>query len=436
MLSSVVASQVADHRPYGGVVPEIAGRKHLENLVPVVQSALDEAGVAPADLGAVAVTSSPGLMGALLVGTSFGKALALGWGVPLVEVNHLHAHALAIFLGRPRARACRTSRWSSPAATRRSFASPRRWIWRSSGRRATTPRARCIDKVAKFLGLGYPGGPEIDRLAAGANPRAVRFPRGLAHAATLDFSFSGLKTAVVNHVLGTSRLDGPLNHQQPPALPDGELRDLVASFLEAVVDTLVGKTLRAAREHGLSTVVVSGGVAANTRLREKMTAAGQAAGVRVLFPGRELCTDNAAMIAGAAWHLARSGALRGAGPAPLGEDEDRRRARMRGMPDARRLIYLDNGATSFPKPPAVAGGDVALPPRGRRQPRALGAPALAGGGARGLRVPRGARRAHRRAGLAAHRLHAQRDAGAQHRDLRHAAAGRPRRHDRRWSTTR
>ena len=165
--------------------------------------------------------------------------------------------------------------------------------------------------MAKFLGLGYPGGPEIDRLAAGANPRAVRFTRGLAHSATLDFSFSGLKTAVVNHVLGTSRLDGPLNHQRMPAIPDGELRDLVASFLEAVVDTLVDTTLRAARAHGLSTVVVSGGVAANTRLRQKMAAAGKSAGVRVLFPGRELCTDNAAMIAGAAWHLAQGGHFAG-----------------------------------------------------------------------------------------------------------------------------
>ena len=272
VLSSAVASQVADHRPYGGVVPEIAGRKHLENLVPVVQSALTEAGVTPADIGAVAVTSSPGLMGALLVGTSFGKALAMGWGVPLVEVNHLHAHALAINLGARRPR---------PPFLALVVSGGHTTLFRVSsaldlailGQTRDDAAGECIDKVAKFLGLGYPGGPEIDRLAAGANPRAVRFTRGLAHASTLDFSFSGLKTAVVNHVLGTSRLDGPLNHQRMPSIPDGELRDLVASFLEAVVDTLVDKTLRAAREHGLSTVVVSGGVAANTRLREKMTAA-------------------------------------------------------------------------------------------------------------------------------------------------------------------
>jgi len=304
VLSSAIASQVADHRPYGGVVPEIAGRKHLENLVPIVQAALADAGVQPADLAAVAVTSSPGLMGALLVGTSFGKALAMGWGVPLVEVNHLHAHALAIYLGDRRPRLPYLALVVSGGHTTL-FQVSSALDLRILGETRDDAAGECIDKVAKFLGLDYPGGPEIDRLAAGGNPSAVRFTRGLAHAATLDFSFSGLKTAVVNHVLGTSRLNGPLNHQQTPSLPERELRDLAASFQEAIVDTLIGKTLRAARAHGLATVVVSGGVAANGRLREKMTSAGEGAGIRVLFPGRELCTDNAAMIAGAAWHLAR-----------------------------------------------------------------------------------------------------------------------------------
>jgi N6-L-threonylcarbamoyladenine synthase len=304
VLSSAIASQVADHRPYGGVVPEIAGRKHLEHLVPIVQAALDEAGVMPADLGAVAVTSSPGLMGALLVGTSFGKALAMGWGLPLVEVNHLHAHALAIFLGTARPRLPYLALVVSGGHTTL-FRVNSALDLAILGQTRDDAAGEVLDKVAKFLGLGYPGGPEIDRLAAGGNPRAVRFPRGLAHAATLDFSFSGLKTAVVSHVLGTRHLAGRLNEQQTPVIPDGELRDLVASFLEAVVDTLILKTRRAAREHGLSTVVVSGGVAANTRLREKMTEQGAAAGLRVLFPERGLCTDNAAMIAGAAWHLAR-----------------------------------------------------------------------------------------------------------------------------------
>jgi N6-L-threonylcarbamoyladenine synthase len=310
VLSSSVASQIDDHRPFGGVVPEIAGRKHLENLVPVVQAALTEAGVEPGALGAVAVTSSPGLMGALLVGTSFGKALALGWALPLVEVNHLHAHALAIFLSGSRPRFPYLALVVSGGHTT---------LFRVSsaldllilGQTRDDAAGEVLDKVAKFLGLDYPGGPEIDRLSRGGDPEAVRFPRGLAHSPTVDFSFSGLKTAVVNHVLGTARLEGRLGHQPQPVLAEDALRDLLASFQEAVVDTLVGKTLRAAREQGLRTVVVSGGVAANSRLRAKMQAAGRAAGLRVLFPDGSLCTDNAAMIAGAAWHLARAGLFAG-----------------------------------------------------------------------------------------------------------------------------
>jgi N6-L-threonylcarbamoyladenine synthase len=310
VLSSVVASQIEAHRPFGGVVPEIAGRKHLENLVPVVREALATAAVAPSQLRAVAVTSSPGLMGALLVGTSFGKGLALGWSLPLVEVNHLHAHALAVFLDGARPRFPFLALVVSGGHTTL-FRVASSLDLAVLGATRDDAAGEVIDKVAKFLGLGYPGGPVIDRIAAEGDPAAVRFPVGLAHAKTLDFSFSGLKTALVNRALGTGRVAGRLANQEPPALGERELRDLVAGFQEAVVDALVGKTLRAAREHGLATVVVSGGVAANSRLRAKMTAAGRAAGLRVLFPGRELCTDNAAMIAGAAWHLARAGRFAG-----------------------------------------------------------------------------------------------------------------------------
>ncbi|HEY5999313.1 MAG TPA: tRNA (adenosine(37)-N6)-threonylcarbamoyltransferase complex transferase subunit TsaD [bacterium] len=308
--SSIVASQIDDHRPYGGVVPEIAGRKHLENLVPVTQAALADAGVQPSEVRAVAVTSSPGLMGALLVGTSFGKALALGWGVPLIEVNHLHAHALAILLAKSRPRFPYLALVVSGGHTTL-FRVDSPLSLGVLGQTRDDAAGEVLDKVAKFLGLGYPGGPAIDRLAAGANVHAVRFPRGLQRAATFDFSFSGLKTAVVNHALGTRRVEGRLNDQPVPALSDRQLRDLVASFQEAVVDTLVGTTLRAAAAEGLATVVVSGGVAANSRLREKMSLQGAAAGLRVLFPEPGLCTDNAAMIAAAAWHLARRGRFAG-----------------------------------------------------------------------------------------------------------------------------
>jgi N6-L-threonylcarbamoyladenine synthase len=224
--------------------------------------------------------------------------------LPLIEVNHLHAHALAIFLSRARPRFPYLALVVSGGHTTL-FRVDSPLGLAILGQTRDDAAGEVFDKVAKFLGLGYPGGPVIDALAAGGNPLAVRFPRGLARSPTLDFSFSGLKTAVVNSALGTRRIDGRLNDQQPPPLSESGLRDLVASFQEAVVDTLVGTTLRAAREHRLSTVVVSGGVAANTRLREKMAGEGKAAGVRVLFPDRDLCTDNAAMIAGAAWHLAR-----------------------------------------------------------------------------------------------------------------------------------
>jgi N6-L-threonylcarbamoyladenine synthase len=308
--SSVVASQIEDHRPFGGVVPEIAGRKHLENLVPVVQAALAQGGAGASEVGAVAVTSSPGLMGALLVGTSFGKALALGWGVPLIEVNHLHAHALAILLGRQRPRFPYLALVVSGGHTTL-FRVDAPLSLAILGQTRDDAAGEVLDKVAKFLGLGYPGGPAIDRLSAGGNPRAVRFPRGLERSTSFDFSFSGLKTAVVTHALGTPRVRGRLNEQPPPVLAGDEMRDLVASFQEAVVDALVGTTLRAAEAQRLTTVVVSGGVAANSRLREKMSLQGAGAGLRVLFPGPELCTDNAAMIAGAAWHLARKGRFAG-----------------------------------------------------------------------------------------------------------------------------
>jgi len=308
--SSVVASQVEAHRPFGGVVPEIAGRQHLEKIVPVAEAALAQAGAPPGSLGAVAVTSSPGLMGALLVGTSFGKALAFGWGIPLVEVNHLHAHALAAFLDGPRPRFPFLALVVSGGHTTL-FRVASATDLRALGTTRDDAAGEVLDKIAKFLGLGYPGGPAIESAAVGGNPRAIRFPRGLAASRSLDFSFSGLKTAVVNHVLGTGRLEGRLAGQQAPELPPAELADLAASFQEAVVDALVARCLRAAREQGLATVVVSGGVAANTRLRDRMTEEGRGAGLKVLFPPLALCTDNAAMIAGAAHHLARRGRYAG-----------------------------------------------------------------------------------------------------------------------------
>jgi N6-L-threonylcarbamoyladenine synthase len=310
VLSSRVASQVDTHSPYGGVVPELAGRKHLENLVPVVHDALRASGCRREEIDAVAITSSPGLLGALLVGTTFAKALAMGWDLPIVEVNHLYAHALSIFLDGRRPRYPFLSLVASGGhCSLFEVCSPLELV--EIGRTRDDAPGEVLDKIAKFLGLGYPGGPVIDRLATGGDPETHRFPRGLARSKGLDFSFSGLKTAVVNHVLGSTSLDGRLADHRAPALGDRELRDIAASFQEAVVDSLRDKALAAARKKGLRTIVVSGGVAANSRLREKLVRAGAGEGLRVLFPSPELCTDNAAMIAGAACHLFRAGVLSG-----------------------------------------------------------------------------------------------------------------------------
>lgn len=306
ILSSKVASQVSTHAPFGGVVPELAGRKHLEYLVPVVKGALHDAGVGPGDLAAIAITSSPGLLGALLVGSTFAKALSLGWNLPLIEVNHLHGHALSIFLDHRRPRFPFLSLVASGGHTSLfEVVSPLQL--NIVGQTLDDAAGEVFDKISKFLGLGYPGGPAIDRLAAKGNAEAVRFPRGLERSKRCDFSFSGLKTAVVNHVLGSHAIEGRLADHQAPPLDDGTLSDIAASFQEAVVDSLIQKTMKAAGEKNLRTVVVSGGVASNSRLRDKMSLVGKQKGILVNFPSSRLCTDNAAMIAGVAYHQLKIG---------------------------------------------------------------------------------------------------------------------------------
>jgi N6-L-threonylcarbamoyladenine synthase len=308
ILSSVVESQVAEHAKYGGVVPEIAGRSHLRAILPVVDRALAQAGVELADVGAIAVTSKPGLIGSLLVGVSAAKALAFTRGLPLVAVDHIEAHVYA--------------------ATMESDVDPYPCaaLVVSGGHtalyRATSPLAmerltstlddaagEAFDKVAYLLGLEYPGGPSISRLAAQGDPRAVPFPRfrrrfgpGEQAPAIAPFSFSGLKTAVLYHVRGQ---DGRGPTPPPEAIP--HRADIAASFQEAVVDALVEPTIRAAQHLELATVLVVGGVACNRRLRERMQAAAKAAGLACRFPSPAYCTDNAAMIAGLGWHIWRAG---------------------------------------------------------------------------------------------------------------------------------
>ena len=289
VLSSVVSSRIDIHARFGGVVPEVASRAHLESIVPVVRRAFDEAGIAPSRVDAVAATAGPGLIGALLVGVSAAKSLALSWDRPFIGVNHLEAHLYAGLLDDPGLEfplvVLLVSGGHTMIVEMRGHGD-----YRILGRTIDDAAGEAYDKVARFLDLGYPGGPVIDRVSADGDPDAIPFPRAMMNDG-LDFSFSGLKTAVVNHARRN---------------PGARSVDIAASFQAAVVDVLCAKTLRAAAQSGARGVVLGGGVAANSLLRSEMQRRGLEAGVRVALPSRAMCTDNAAMIAAAAWHRLRS----------------------------------------------------------------------------------------------------------------------------------
>jgi len=289
VLSDVVASQVDLHAAYGGVVPELACRAHTEAIVPVVEQALAQAGVGLGDLDGVAVTQGPGLAGALLVGLSFAKSLSWAGGVPLVPVNHLEAHLAAAFLEGEVALPF-VGLVASGGHTAL-YLSPARGEYRSLGQTLDDAAGEAFDKVGKLLGLGYPGGIHIDRLARQGDPTRYSFPRPLLHSDHLDFSFSGLKTALRVHC-----------ERHPGGLAGQELWDTCASFQEAVVDSLVGKTLRAAAREGAGCVVACGGVACNSRLRARLTEEAGRAGLRLVIPRPRYCTDNAVMVASAGRH--------------------------------------------------------------------------------------------------------------------------------------
>jgi N6-L-threonylcarbamoyladenine synthase len=296
ILSNVVASQVDVHHRYGGVVPELACRKHIEAIGPVYQAALDEAGLTLADLDAIAVTRGPGLIGALLVGLSFAKSLAYATGKPLIAVNHLEGHICSAFLETPDL-ACPFVCLVVSGGHTDLYDCETPGAYRLLGRTRDDAAGEAFDKVSKLLGLGYPGGPVIDRLAGQGDPQAIRFPRAHLERESLDFSFSGVKTAVLHYV----RKHGP-----------SQVADVAASFQQAVVDVLVDKTLAAARQCHASRVVVTGGVAANSQLRREMQKACAGAGLQLVIPHPRLCTDNGAMIAAAAhWRLHQGGSQYG-----------------------------------------------------------------------------------------------------------------------------
>jgi N6-L-threonylcarbamoyladenine synthase len=296
VLSSVVSSQVDLHARYGGVVPEIASRAHVELLVPVIAQAFVEAGCSDrptdghqADIDAVAATYGPGLVGALLVGVSAAKALALAWEVPFVAVNHLEAHLYAALLEEPDLELPLTVLLVSGGHTLLVHMEGH-GRYQVLGGTVDDAAGEAFDKVARYLGLGYPGGPAIDRIAVAGDHEAIRFPRAMRDEG-YDFSFSGVKTSVINHVRKN---------------PDASVADVAASFQEAVVDVLLDKARRAAREMGAKGLCLGGGVAANSRLRERFLDVCLQDGIRGFLPSQAMCTDNAAMIAAAGWYRLQS----------------------------------------------------------------------------------------------------------------------------------
>jgi N6-L-threonylcarbamoyladenine synthase len=287
ILSNLVSSQVSVHQKYGGVVPELASRKHIEMIVPIVTEALEKAEVTLREIDGIAVTQGPGLVGSLLVGLSFAKSLAYATGIPFIGVNHIEAHLSAIFLEERPPKFPFIGLVVSGGHTSL-FRVDGLGKFRRVGQTRDDAAGEAFDKVAKLLGLGYPGGPIIDQLSMAGNPKAIRFPRPSIRKNSFDFSFSGLKTAVVNFVK---------SHSEPTeGLQEEMIRNIVSSFQEAVIDVLVKKTFQAAQHEGLKRVVISGGVAANRLLRRRMEEEASVQKMKVYLPSPNFCTDNAAMV--------------------------------------------------------------------------------------------------------------------------------------------
>ncbi len=300
ILSSEISSQIEMHKPFGGVVPELASREHLVKIEPIVQAAVANAGIGLKEINAVAVTQGPGLIGSLLVGVCYGKALAFGLGVPCIGVNHIEGHVYSVVFENPPIEYPALALIVSGGHTNL-FHIPEESLYKVVSRTRDDAAGEAFDKVAKMLGLGYPGGPVIEKIAKDGDPGKIKFSLAKISDGRPDFSFSGLKTAVVRHIRENS-IEPVLNGGSP----NQEIKDLAASFQNTVVRSLVGTMGKVARELMPKTLIVAGGVACNLALREAAQAAADKLGIPVYFPSKHLSTDNAAMIAAAGFaHLKR-----------------------------------------------------------------------------------------------------------------------------------
>lgn len=349
ILSNVVSSQDEIHHKYGGIVPELASRRHLETVIPVVEEALHQANFSLNDIDAIGVTQGPGLVGSILVGISFAKAIAYVKGIPFVGVNHIEAHPMAVFLEQAERKEDEKMR---SLEDKKKILTPQSLNFSTSvvpnfpfialvvsgghttlfkfrdfcdceilGQTRDDAAGEAFDKVAKLLGLGYPGGAVIDRLAKTGNVSAIEFTRPYISKDTFDFSFSGLKTAVLNYIKNAEKLkpeglsyisQGRETVAQGFSLENIQpVSDLAASFQEAVIDVLIDKSVSACKVNNIKDLVISGGVACNTRLREKLAGKSRDNGIRLFLPDAKLCTDNGAMIAACAYHLIKKGARGG-----------------------------------------------------------------------------------------------------------------------------
>ncbi len=301
VLSNIISSQIV-HQQYGGIVPELASRAHQQMIIPVVEQALKNTDVRLEELNGIAVTYGPGLMGSLLVGVSFAKSLAYGLKIPFVGVNHMEAHIYSNFIDDPQPGFPFLCLTVSGGHTQLVHAkAPLRH--QLLGETLDDAAGEAFDKVAKMLGLGFPGGPKIDELAKQGNPKFVKFPRSYLGENIFDFSFSGIKTSVMYWLRDHGHYQKDNSHPLPSTL----LADLCASFQDAVVEVLVEKTLRAIKELKVQDVAVSGGVSANSELRRRMTTASKKHNFRLFIPDFQYCTDNGAMIAYVGWMKLRAG---------------------------------------------------------------------------------------------------------------------------------